>query len=161
MVAQTTYEINTEQALAGMLADIHNHDIDSFSVETALGADFGIAVSRGTDAERQIVIGGATNFVGITVRTLDIEGAINTGLIKLQKDDTAAVLSEGYIFVVCPTGCVPDDLVNYVEATGVIDSGAAVGVGETTLDGAKWQTTTAAGELGIIKIDNRNVTPGV
>lgn len=158
MSAQLSYSINQRIALAGLIYALHNHNTNSFSVETAAGADFGIAVSRGTDKDRQIVIGGASDFVGITIRSLDREGQ-GDGTIKYLETDTAAVMSDGYIWAICPTGCNPGDAVKYDDTTGVIDSGAA-GAGETQLDDAEWFTTAAAGELAVIKLTGTNTTAG-
>ncbi len=157
MVAQTTYEIKQPIAYAGLLFAQHPHDIDSRAVEGVAGIGFGVAVSRGTDADKQIVAGGDSTFFGITIRSLDQEGVANTGAIKWDEKEQAGVLRRGYIWAVCPTGCVPGDLVNYVDATGILDSGAAV-AGETLLDDAQWETTTAAGELGIIKLESTKNT---
>jgi len=153
MAVQTAYTINQDALYAGMIVDLGPRDIVSRSVETAAGAAFGIAVSPGTDAERQIVIGGDDTFIGITVRELSREGAANTGAIQYNETETAAVMRWGQIAVVCPTGCIVGDPANYVDATGVIDSGAA-GAGETDIAGATWQTVTAAGEIGILRLIN-------
>ena len=159
MSAQLSYDINQPVAYAGLVFSPAPKDVVSRSVETAAGAAFGIAVSRGTDKDKEVVIGGATGFLGITVRSLSTEGAINTGAIQYDETETAAVLRSGYIWAVCPTGCVPGNSVNYVDATGVLDSGTAA-AGETQLDGATWDTTAAAGELAVIRIESSDTTAG-
>lgn len=159
MSAQTSYTIYQGKAYAGLIYAQAPHDIVSRSVETVAGIAFGVAVTRGTDPDKQIVPAGATDFLGITIRSLENEGAINTGNINWAQYQTAGVLREGYIWAVCPTGCVPGDLVNYVDGTGVLDSGAA-GVGETQLDGATWETTAAAGELAVIRLESSATTAG-
>lgn len=152
MSAQTSYSINQPKAYAGLVFAQAPHDIVSRDVETAGGIDFGVAVSRGTDSERQVVAGGDA-FTGITIRSLDKEGAVNTGAIKWNEKETAGVIRSGYIWVVCPSGCNPGDTVKYNNATGVIDSGVA-GAGETTLNGAQWDTLATAGELAVIYLNN-------
>lgn len=159
MVAQTSYSINQPRAIAGMLADVQNHDIISRAIETVAGADFGIAVSRGTDKDKQAIIGGATGFLGITVRSLERENA-NNDTVKYSETETAAIIRVGYIYAACPSGCNPGDAVNFVEATGVLDSGAPSGVGETGIDDASWETTAAAGELAVIRMAGVNTTAG-
>ncbi len=151
MSAQTSYSIDQGKAYAGLIYALAPHNIVSRSVETIAGIGFGVAVSRGTDADSQIVVGGAA-FLGIAIRSLEHEGVANSGDIKWDQNETAGVLRNGYIWAVCPSGCVPGNAVNYVRATGVLDSGAAV-AGETSLDGATWETTAAAGELAVIRID--------
>lgn len=158
MSAQTSYAINQRVALAGLVYAQAPHDIVSRLVETEAGIDFGVAVSRGTDLEKQVVLGG-TSFLGITVRSLDREGAANTGAIKYAETESAAVLRDGYIWAVCPAGCNPEDPVFYTNADGVLDAGTA-GVGETQLDGATWETVAAAGELAVIRIKSNATTAG-
>lgn len=158
MSAQTSYSIKQPKAYAGLVYAQAPHDIVSRDVETVAGIGFGVAVSRGTDLERQVVAGG-TAFLGITIRSLDKEGAANTGAIQWNEKEAAGILRDGYIWAVCPSGCNPGDPVNYVNATGVLDSGAAV-AGETALDGAQWETVAAAGELAVIRIDSSATTAG-
>lgn len=158
MGAQTTYTINQPNAYAGGIYALHDSDIISRSVQTVAGVGFGVAVSRGTDLENQCVIGG-TSFLGVTVRSLDREGADATGAISYSEKETAGIMRNGYIWAVCPTGCNPGDSVNYVNATGVLDSGAAV-AGETQLDGATWETVAAAGELAVLRLETTATTAG-
>lgn len=158
MSAQTSYSIKQPVAYAGMIYAQAPHDIVSKSVETVAGIGFGVAVSRGTDKDRQIVLGG-TAFTGITIRSLDKEGAASTAAVKWNETETAGVMRSGYIWAICPSGCNPGDKVNYVNATGVIDSGTA-SAGETQLDGAQWDTTAAAGELAVIRLSTLNTTAG-
>lgn len=158
MSAQTSYSIKQPKAYAGLVYAQAPHDIVSRDVETVVGIGFGVAVSRGTNLERQVVVGG-TAFTGITIRSLDKEGAANTGAIQWNEKEAAGILRDGYIWVVCPAGCNPGDQVKYTNATGVIDSGAA-GAGETQLDGAQWDTVAAAGELAVIRLNSLNTTAG-
>lgn len=158
MSAQTSYSINQRVALAGMIFALHTRDVDSRVVETVAGIDFGVAVSRGTDKEKQIVVGG-TDFLGVTVRALDAEGTQGTGAIKYKEKDTAAVLRSGYIWVLCNGGATAGQAVKFVNATGLFAAGAA-GAGETNLTGAKWETTTADGEVGLIRLETSANTAG-
>jgi len=158
MPAQIAYDRLHPVAYAGLIYAQAPHDIISRSIETPAGAAFALAVSRGTDADNQAVIGG-TDFIGITARILDKEGAANTGAIQYDEDDTAAIIRSGYIWAVCPTGCTPGDLVNYVAATGVLDSGAAV-AGEEQLNDAVWDSTAAAGGLAVIRLNSTLTTSG-
>lgn len=159
MSAQTSYDINQGKALAGLIYALAPHNIISRSVETTTGIEFARAVSRGTDADNQTVVGG-NSFLGITIRSLENEGAAETGALKLEQNQTAGIMVEGYVWAVCPTGCVPGDAVNYNTTTGVLDSGAPV-AGENSLDDASWETTAAAGELAVIRITGRSTTAGV
>lgn len=159
MSAQTSYSINQPVAYAGLIYAQAPHDIFSLAVEPAVGIGFGVAVARGTDADKQCDFAGSADFIGITVRSLDREGVANTGAIKYSEKETAAVMREGYVWAVCPAGCNPGDTVKYTDGTGVLDAGAA-GAGETQLNGAQWETTAAAGGLAVIRLSSDTVTAG-
>jgi len=152
MSAQTSYSINQRIAVAGTIFDLNPYDNVSRDVETAAGIGFGLAVSRGTDEQRQVVVGGAA-FLGLTVRALDREGAANTGLVSYSEKETAAIMRSGYIYAECVSGCTAGDSANYNTITGVIDSGAA-GAGEVLIEGATWETSTAAGEIGVLRLSS-------
>jgi len=158
MSAQTSYDIRQGKAYAGLIYAQAPHDIVSRSVETVAGIGFGVAVTRGTDADKQIVPAASADFLGVTIRSLEQEGG-EAGAIKWDVKETAGVMRSGYIWAVCPTGCVPGDAVNYADGTGVLDSGAA-GAGSTSLDGASWETTAVAGELAVVRLSTSAVTAG-
>lgn len=162
MSAQLTYEQNQPVAYAGLIFAQNPKEVISRSVETAAGVGFGVIVSRGTDADNQCLLGGTTDILGVTVRALDREADDAAGAIEYAQEETAAIMRDGYIWAVCPTGCVPGDAVNFVEATGVLDSGAPAGTGETGLDDCYWDSTAAAGELAVLRFKNpENITAGV
>jgi hypothetical protein len=158
MSAQTSYDIRQGKAYAGLIYAQAPHDIVSRSVETVAGIGFGVAVTRGTDADKQIVPAASADFLGVTIRSLEQEGG-EAGAIQWNAKETAGVMRSGYIWAVCPTGCVPGDAVNYADGTGVLDSGAA-GAGATSLDGASWETTAVAGELAVVRLSTSAVTAG-
>ena len=158
MSAQTSYSLTQPVAYAGLIYALHPHQIDSRAVETAAGIGFGLAVSRGTDLEKQCVLGG-TAFLGITVRSLDREADDAAGAIEYSQYETAAIMRQGYIWATLPAGGNPGDAILYNNTTGVLDVGTA-GAGETQLDGATLETVTAAGELGVIRLENTNTTAG-
>ncbi len=150
--AQTSYSIKQGVAYEGGIYALAPHDIISRACETVAGIDFGRVVSRGTDTEKEAVIGGAVP-IGITVRSLEREGAANSGDVAYAELETMAIMRKGGIWCICPDGCNPGDLVNYVEATGVLGAGAPSGTGETALDGAVWDSVAAAGELALLRLD--------
>jgi len=151
MSNQTSYDINTANAVAGQVADIGFNEIDSFSAEGAIG--FGVVVSRGTN-DGQALAGGDATGIGVTVRDLAREGAANSGAVSYADTETAAVMRFGSgskINVVVPSGGSAGDALNYIDATGVIDTGAA-GAGETDITGATLEEDVAAGGVGIIRL---------
>ena len=149
MPAQTSYSQNLRAALAGLLYEGDTaRDVVSRKVETAAGIGFGLAVSRGT-AEDQITLGG-TSFLGISVRSLDVEGNTD-GEVQYDEKSTAPVLRQGYIWAVCTNGCNPGDAAKYVQADGTLASGAA-NAGETAIAGGTWESVTAAGNVGLLRV---------
>jgi hypothetical protein len=160
MSAQTSYAINQPVAYAGLIYDANSgRDVVSRDAEGVV--PFGVAVGRGTDADRQCAAGGAaTAYLGVSVRSLEREGAANTGAVQYEDTETVGIMRTGYVWAVCPTGCVPGDAVIYTVATGVLDTGVA-GVGAAEIDGAAWQTTTAAGDLGVIRLGSGSATAGI
>ena len=161
MSAQTSYTIKQAVAYAGLIYAQAPSDIISRDVETVAGIGFGTVVSRGTDKDLQAILGGTTGILGVAIRDLGREGA-SDATIEYSENETAGIMRDGYIWAVCPTGCVPGDAVNFVEATGVLDSGAPAGVGETGLDDCFWDSTASAGELAILRVKNvENITAGV
>lgn len=157
MSAQTSYSIEQGKAYQGGMYALGNFEIVSKAVEGANGIEFGTAVSRGTDTEKQIVAGG-TAFTGITVRSVDREGTA-AGDIKYNETESAAVMREGYMWITLAAGGNPGDAIKYTNATGLIDVGAA-GAGETQLDGATLETVTAAGALGLVRLESLATTAG-
>src|SRR5210317_456864 len=156
MAAQTSYQISQDSAYAGQIYGQGLVSIFSRSVETTEGIPFGVAVSRGTDPGKQVVLGG-TDFVGITVRSLDFEGAVNTGDIFYKETDTAAIMRFGVVWAICPSGCVAGDQVKYTTSTGVLDASDAV-LGDAIIFGAYWDSTAGAGDLAVIVIETTEVS---
>lgn len=150
MSAQLSYSINQAAAYAGGLYSLAPADLVSRAVETVAGVGFGLAVSRGTDKSSQVTLGG-TDFLGVSVRDLGREGAVNTGAIQYNENDAAAIMRSGYVWANCVSGCTAGNAVKYVQATGALDAGAP-GAGETAITGATWETTAAAGALAVLRL---------
>jgi len=158
MTAQISYTINQGVALAGLLFSLENKTISSRAAEGAAGIEFGFPVSRGTDKDKQVTLGG-TDFFGFAVRSLEREGVYGTGATKYDEKETVGCLRSGSLWVPCVAGCVPGDTVKYDSTTGAVTTGTA-GVGEVQLDGAVWDTTAAAGELAVLRIETSDFTVG-
>lgn len=151
MTVQTSYELNQANAVPGLIGDIGFNEIDSFLAEGAVA--FGYVVSRGT-ADNQAVPGGDGTGIGVAVRDLAREGAATTGAVSYADGDTMAVMrfgSGGKIFAELAAGGNAGDALHYVDATGVIDVGAA-GAGQTDIVGATLEKDTVAGGVGLIRL---------
>lgn len=158
MSAQTEYSKNLAKGYPGLIFAQNPSDIVSRLVETVNGIPFGVAAGVGTDAERQVIAGGAI-FAGITIRSLDKEGAANTGAIQWNVTEAAGIMRMGYVWAECPAGCNAGDAVKYVNATGALNAGAA-GAGETQLDEAIWDSKAVAGEIAVIRLSGMSTTAG-
>jgi len=155
MSAQTSYAIAQALGYPGQIYDLSPFNVVSRSVEGAAGIGFGVAVSRGTDKDNQVVIGGS-DYLGVTVRSLDREADNAAGAIEYAENESAGIMRDGYIWAICPTGCIPGAAVLFNNTTGILDAGTAGG-GETQLNGSSWESTSAAGELGVIRLNDAEV----
>lgn len=162
MSAQTSYDLSLVKGYPGLIYAQAPSDIVSRAVETVAGIPFGVAVSRGTDKETQCVIGG-TDFLGIAIRSLDKEGAANTGAIQWNETEAAGILRYGYIWVISTFTSAVGQGVIYNNTTGAIrsDGTGPAGAGETLLDGATFETSSSAASLSLIRIDSAKTTAGV
>lgn len=124
MSAQTTYQRLTDRAVHGTPEySPFLREVVSYAAEGG-NIGYGVVVSLGTDPNKQAVLGGAGTGIGITLRELTREGAVNTAVIEYQEDDTMSILRRGYANITIPTGCVVGDQVEYDDTTGVIDVAA-------------------------------------
>lgn len=127
------YDTQHGVGFAGMLAESQIKDVASKVVEDAAVA-FGLAVGAGA-ADGSVKLDGA-GFEGIALadksRTADLYAV----------GEVAGVIRKGTVWVVASTAVTPADPVTFTAATGVIGDGLA-----TTIDGAKFETTAALGDL--------------
>ncbi len=115
-------------------------DIVSKFVETSGGADFGVAVSRGTKGG--VVVGG-TDFFGIMVRDYVREG----DLLDKVKVTKGAVLRSGYIRAIAAVSVDDGDKVTFDETTGLLSN-----TGGTDITGASWEGAVVAGQVGLVRL---------
>lgn len=153
MAAQTTVTLNPGTAYAGLIADMNPHTLVSRKTETAAGIGFGLVVSRGT-ANDQIVLGGDGTGFGVTVRTLDREGAQTTGAVQYDQYDVASVMVEGYCYAAINTASASKgDKLKYDDTTGAIEAGTA-GAGETQMNAYLEEAVTSSGQIALIRLDS-------
>ena len=129
---QGTYETTINEAQEGFVADSSLRDAKSCLVE---GGDinFGRVVSQGA-ADSGCVIGG-TNAIGITITDRTQRGDL------YAQGETAAVMRAGSVWVVAQVAVSAGDAVVYNDTDGTFDGSGS------TLDGAKYETSGAIGEL--------------
>ena len=137
-------------ASAGMLAFLDTPYVTvSRAVETAAGIGFGKVVSRGTDHQTQVALGGASPF-GIAFRSHEY-GNDSTDDEDYDQYDAIPVFRSGYIWATIADTANAGALLNYNTTTGAIGAGAA-GAGEALLPG-ELVTDSTAGGLAIIYVD--------
>jgi hypothetical protein len=141
----------------------------SLAVEPSDGIGLGLVVSRGTNPEKQVVLGGdaSPDVLGISARMSDAAGALGseaTNLVIWPYKSSIPILRKGKIWVACTgTGVAGSRLVAYDDITGAIVLGTA-GAGETQLDPRKVEllNTVSSGEtlclLRINYLDTDTVT---
>lgn len=152
MSVQLSYSKETANALAGLVSDISPYEIESFTNETGV-VPFGLGVRFGSSALEAVLGSGVAgaNFIGIATRHTAKENTVVGGEEEQYNEkDTMAVIRKGNVWVTLAAGGGPGDVIHIVDATGVIDVGAP-GAGQTGI--GTLQTTTAAGALGLLRLD--------
>lgn len=140
---------------AGQPADFNPVDIVTKVNEDAVAIDFGVAVARGSaDGTCQAQQADADVIIGISVRS-PIMPADSAGEIKYLQKAAVPVMKQGYIYAVAFQNVVQGDGVIAVTAQNGKLSGTtagAAGVGRVAVPGAVWESTTSAGQVGLIRI---------
>lgn len=139
-------------------------DIIHVTNENATAIDFGAPVARGVGEgaghQNGKPVAGSTVVMGYAVRALsEANTAVAAGTINYPQYSEVPVMKWGYLAVVAAENAVAGDAAVIVAATpttvGTAGAGGSAANGTTRLaGGATWQTTTAAGALGIIRVDN-------
>lgn len=161
MAAQLSYDLAQPLAYQGLIYAQFPSEVISLDASTVI--PFGLGVSRvvgafQTDKEQQVQLGvDANGFFGVSVRSLDREGAANTGVIEYQVTDTVPVIRSGYVWVICVQGCIPGDEVKVDNTTGIFGNNTnfPAGIGETIVSGT-WETSATAGKLAVLRLTDNN-----
>jgi hypothetical protein len=146
-----------DAAYSGMIANMVPNTIISLSNEAAQVIDFGYAVVRGAandtckapSADGDVVI-------GISVRNSTIHAATTAGEVTYTRYDSVAIMREGYIHAVAAENTTRGTGVLSLTAQfgklGAVSAGAA-GAGRVAVTNATWETTTTAGSVGLVRIN--------
>jgi len=140
---------------AGEIVNMHPNTIESKTNESATALDFGVAVARGA-ADDTCKPQGADGdkLIGISARHA-IRPADASNNVVYNRYDSVPIVREGYVYVVAFENVTRDDQVLAITAqTGKLGgvTGGAAGAGRIVLPNAKWETTTTAGSVGIVRI---------
>lgn len=141
---------------AGQIVDTNPTTIESKTNEAATAIDFGVAVARGAaDDTCKAPAADGDKIIGISVRHA-IRPADASNNVTYAQRDSVPILREGYVYAVAFENATRGDGVISVTAqNGKLGSttGGAAGVGRVAVPGATWETTTTAGQIGIIRIN--------
>jgi hypothetical protein len=141
-VVQSTYRPQIPYGLVGMPADGINASDDSKTVETVAGIGFGLVVSQGA-REDGIVVGGAANPIGLTMRDvtlarspIDPLSSVLAPIDVYPQWSNAAIRSRGHIWVLATATVNPGDTLFYNAATGALGgAGGQTAAGTVTFSG--------------------------
>lgn len=147
---------------AGDIVDFQPTELDSKINESATAIDFGVPVSRGAaDNTCKPFATIADKVIGVSVRHAIRPPIDLAGNVKYAQYDSVPLLRQnGFIYAVAVENATRDDVAIALTATANFGSttGGAAGAGRLALDGtsgnikAIWETTTAAGSIGIIRV---------
>jgi hypothetical protein len=146
-----------EVGYAGEIVDMNDPHIMSRTNDQAVAIDFGVAVARSAaDDTCKAPTADGDKLIGISVRNA-IRPADASNNVNYAQRDSVAVLRNGNIYVVAYENVTRGDQALSITAqNGKIGgvTGGAAGAGRVAIPGAVWETTTAAGQVGIVRIVN-------
>lgn len=141
---------------AGQIVDTNPATIESKTNDQATAIDFGVAVARSAaDDTCKAPAADGDKIIGISVRHA-IRPADSSGNVTYAQKDSVPIMRSGYIYATAYENATRGDGVISVTAqSGKLGSttGGAAGAGRVAVPGATWETTTSAGQIGIIRKD--------
>jgi hypothetical protein len=140
---------------AGQLVDMATAVTESKINDQSLSIDFGVAVARSAaDDTCKAPTADGDKIIGISIRHAIRPADTSNNVVYAQRD-SVPIAKDAYIWVVAYENAVRGDTVISVTAqNGKLGSstGGAAGAGRVTVPGAPWDTTTAAGAIGKVRI---------
>lgn len=152
---QTAYTQNSVASFAGMLYDIAENDVMSYSAEGAV--DFGVPVKLGTNKEKQTAklttsAGQAALAVGFALATQTLEQS-SAGVVQYGDKVNVSVLKKGRVWVNTQDAVVAGAVANLHLASGTLtDEAVAAGIEAFTQFSARFVTSTSAAGLAVVEI---------
>lgn len=154
-IAQSTYSASPAIGLPGQIANEELKNIISKIVETSGGINFGQPAARSaTNANEnscRLMASGAA-FLGIAVLNRAVAADADDPDNYAQYA-TAALLTQGTIFVTAGATVVPGDDVYWDSATGKY--GTTSGGTNVAIPGARFENNAVDGGMAIISVGNR------
>jgi hypothetical protein len=149
MVAvQTTYTATIQPGAEGMLGTMYeDSSVDSRNCETAAGIAFGRAVSEGANSGGA-VLGGATRFIGLTVRDITLVAKQGQTVDLYQQYQEMGVLLKGEMWVRPVAAVTHGAPATYDSTTGQLNP-ATAGV---AIPASRYITSAGAGQLALLQL---------
>lgn len=145
---QTSYTATIQPGTEGMQASTYeDDDVGSFNCETAAGLPFGRAVSEGANA-RGIVLGGATKFVGLSIRDITLVAKQGQTIDMYQQYQEAGIMLKGDMWVRPVAAVTHGSVATYDSTTGQLNP-VASGV---SIPNSRYLTSAGAGQLAILRL---------
>lgn len=147
---------------AGELVDQNPFVAESLMNDQAVAVPFGNAVARSAaDNTCKAPAADGDVIIGISLRhairpTLGASVG-GTNVVQYAQNDEVPVLRDGFIYVLAAENVTRgDQALSLTASNGTIGgvTGGAAGAGRVAIPGANWETTTASGSVGIVRINN-------
>jgi hypothetical protein len=154
-MSQTTVSQYGDIAFNGMLADLSDNDIVSYSAEGAV--NIGRTVRLGTNRERQVVQSSTAVGQGALVVGFAISGQAREqgtgGLVQYADKETVNVLKAGRLWVETNDAVVAGSVANLHLASGKFtDEAVGAGIEAITQLAVRFVTATSAAGLAIVEV---------
>ncbi|WCF27935.1 structural cement protein Gp24 [Xylella fastidiosa] len=141
--------------VAGQVIDLNTSGLCNYKNAGETPIDFGLFVARGPqDATCKAPDGADAAILGISVRHVTMV-ADAAGQVRYAPHAMVPVLEIGRIWVICEDGCRPDDPVFIrIAGTGAWGAARSAAIASDTIPypQAIWDSTSAPGALGVIRI---------
>ncbi len=153
-MSQTTVTQYGAAGIAGLIYDLVDNDVMSYSAETAVG--LGVPVQLGTNGERQVKV--LTTSVGqaALARGISVAGILEQnggGTVAYAIGQSVGVLKRGRIWVNTADAVVAGAKANLVLASGLFtDEVVGAGIEAFTLFTATFITATTGAGLAVVEI---------
>lgn len=140
---------------AGEIVDTNPVISQSLINDQTIAVDFGVAVARSAaDGTCKAPTADADKIIGISIRHA-IRPADSSNNVTYAQSDAVPILKDGFIYATAYENTTRGDGVISVTAqNGKLGSttGGAAGAGRVAVPGATWETSTTAGQIGIVRI---------
>lgn len=150
-----------DKGYAGQVADFNPTTIERKTNSAAVAIDFGRFVARSSaDDTCKAPTLDADKIIGVSVRH-PVMVADASGNVVYVQYYSLPIMREGYIWAIAAENAVRGDTaISITAGNGTVGSttGGAAGTGRIAMDGtagnikAVWEHTTAAGEVGLLRV---------